>query len=274
MYQYNIRKNSINNSIKLLQSISLQRLQWSQIGEDIYNKEKDANNKDNNNISASTPTSATTPTTAAGNDATDTATDTATTATHTTATATATTTPTNTNDDDDDDTSNTNTTNNYNSFHMIQKDGKHKTAADVLSMPNITLTQIITIINQLGKNNNNVELSQFNVSNLVYDTVEATCKYANYLTRQSDEMSRYKRNNFISIPNDILYTHSIFPSFSSEELEKLSFHRPVTIHEASQIQGVTPHSLVYLQNYITKRKRSTARTAASNVTASVGVESE
>ena len=266
MYQYNIRKNSINDSIKLLQSISLQRLQWSQIGEDIYNKERDAsNNKDSNNNISTTPTSTTT-------------TATTTTATHTAPTTATTSTTTNNSDDFDDDTSNTNTnsnnTNSYNAFHMIQKDGKHKTAADVLSMPNITLSQIIAIINTLGKNNNNMELSTFNVSNLVYDTVEATCKYANYLTRQSDEMSRYKRNNFISIPNDILYTHSIFPSFSSEELEKLSFHRPVTIHEASQIQGVTPHSLVYLQNYITKRKRSTARTAASNVTASVGVESE
>ena len=267
MYQYNIRKNSINSSIKLLQSISLQRLQWSQIGEDIYNKERESNsNKDN--ISTPTPISTATITTDP--------TTTHTTPTTSTATATTTTTTTTTSSevDDDDTSTNANTyNNNYNAFHMIQKDGKHKTAADVLSMPNITLSQIITIINQLGKNNNNIELSTFNVSNLVYDTVEATCKYANYLTRQSDEMSRYKRNNFISIPNDILYTHSIFPSFSSEELEKLSFHRPVTIHEASQIQGVTPHSLVYLQNYITKRKRSnttTSTTVSTNVTTSVG----
>ena len=255
MYQYNIRKNSINSSIKLLQSISLQRLQWSQIGEDIYNKERESKRDNISTTTPSTSTAATTPT------------------------ITATSSTTTSSDDDDDDTSNTNNNNNnnnYNAFHMIQKDGKHKTAADVLSMPNITLSQIITIINTLGKNNNNIELSQFNVNNLVYDTVEATCKYANYLTRQSDEMIRYKRNNFISIPNDILYIHSIFPSFSSEELEKLSFHRPVTIHEASQIQGVTPHSLVYLQNYITKRKRSNATTASAptTATASVGAGSD
>ena len=66
------------------------------------------------------------------------------------------------------------------------------------------------------------------------------------------------------LPPDIAYTKDIFPSFSSEELEKLRKHRPVTLHEASQIQGVTPHALIYLHSYVTRGKHHVAQRAARN----------
>ena len=65
------------------------------------------------------------------------------------------------------------------------------------------------------------------------------------------------------LPTDIAYTKDTFPSFSSEELEKLRKHRPVTLHEASQIQGVTPHALIYLHSYVTRGKHHVAQRTAT-----------
>jgi tRNA uridine 5-carboxymethylaminomethyl modification enzyme len=141
-------------------------------------------------------------------------------------------------------------------FQMSQRDGKQKSASDVISMPNVTLDLMMPIIQKLGQENNKPEWAHFEVPNIVYETVEATCKYSNYLSRQAEEMVRWRKYNFVSIPADITYNHDTFPSFSSEELEKLSKYKPTTLHEASQLQGVTPHSLVYLQNYLAKSRRS------------------
>lgn len=57
------------------------------------------------------------------------------------------------------------------------------------------------------------------------------------------------------IPSDVEYTHEKLPSMSSEELEKLNAVRPETFAAASQIQGMTPHSLVYLYNHVTRRSK-------------------
>jgi tRNA uridine 5-carboxymethylaminomethyl modification enzyme len=139
-------------------------------------------------------------------------------------------------------------------FQMRQKDGKHKNAVEVLSMPDIGLDDIIRIVKETGSKQEPVNDSwkDFEVKNLVYDTVEAICKYSNYLSRQEDEMERWRKSASLQLPADIVYSHEYFPAFSSEELEKLRTHRPATLHMASQIQGVTPHALIYLANYITR----------------------
>ena len=74
---------------------------------------------------------------------------------------------------------------------------------------------------------------------------------------------RWKKSSSMVLPTDIAYNKDIFPSFSSEELEKLRKHRPVTLHEASQIQGVTPHALIYLHSYVTRGKHHVAQRAAA-----------
>ena len=136
-------------------------------------------------------------------------------------------------------------------FHMRQKDGKHKNAVDVLSMPDTTLQDITTIVRSLGVDRNDRVLAEFEVDSLVYDTVEAISKYSNYLSRQEDEMKRWRKSGSMRLPDDIEYTKDTFSSFSSEKLEKLRTNKPATLHHtASQIQGITPHALIYLHSYI------------------------
>lgn len=144
-------------------------------------------------------------------------------------------------------------------FQMKQKDGKYKSAAEVLSMPDVTLEQIIEIINEQGIKKDDEMLINFKVDHLVYDTVEAISKYSNYLHRQEDEMAKWKKSGAMLLPTDLQYTADAFPSFSAEELERLQKNRPTTLHAASQLQGITPHALIYLHTYITRGKHHIAR---------------
>ncbi|CAM9626032.1 unnamed protein product, partial [Choristocarpus tenellus] len=61
------------------------------------------------------------------------------------------------------------------------------------------------------------------------------------------------------IPPDIEYTIENLPSMSNEELEKLNAVRPETFAAAAQLQGITPHSLVYLYHHVTRRSKATQR---------------
>lgn len=139
-------------------------------------------------------------------------------------------------------------------FKMSTRDGKKKDAVSVLAMPEITLQDVIEVINKHGVNEDKEEFISYSVDPLVFDTLEANSKYSNYLAQQETEMSRWKRSNVVPLPSDIVYSREYFPSFSAEELEKLNLSRPDTIHAASQVQGITPHSIIYLHNYISKRK--------------------
>jgi len=145
-------------------------------------------------------------------------------------------------------------------FAMKQKDGAYKTAADVLSKPDVSLKDMVGVIQKwaLDESDSSVDssLSNFSVPPLVYDTVEATCKYSNYLARQNDEMVRWKKGGSALLPVDIEYTHEKFPSFSHEELERLRRERPVNLHAASLMEGLTPHTLVYLHNFVTRKNKN------------------
>ncbi|CAN0245644.1 unnamed protein product, partial [Discosporangium mesarthrocarpum] len=87
------------------------------------------------------------------------------------------------------------------------------------------------------------------------ETVEATCKYMNYLDRQIREMESWRKNQNCRIPPDMEYTHENLPSLSMEELEKLRAARPETFAAAGQLQGLTPHSLVYLYHHVSRRSK-------------------
>jgi tRNA U34 5-carboxymethylaminomethyl modifying enzyme MnmG/GidA len=127
-------------------------------------------------------------------------------------------------------------------------------------MPEVTLGGVIGVIQSWGQSQGDQQqdeaLSSFDVPNLVFDTVEASCKYSKYLERQSNEMERWRSGGAVLLPPGLEYTRENFPSFSSEELEHLHREKPVSLQAASQIQGLTPHALIYLHNFVTRKRSS------------------
>ena len=164
-----------------------------------------------------------------------------------------------------------------------KKKGQKKTAEEVLKMPHVTLkgvenvmmqveTEMEDVANQSAVSNDEQETKQVQIEQQqkepmspcpasVYDTVEATVKYDQYVRRQAKDMESWRKAQGMRIPPDIVYTHEFLPTLRNEELEKLNAARPTTFAEASQISGLNPDSLVYLYHHVSgrNRQRDTAR---------------
>ena len=167
-------------------------------------------------------------------------------------------------------------------YNLGGRDGRARSAAQVLSLNEVELNEIIATIHKRGAGmdadaeeraawgkaaspNARIEsphtnetapvtkFADFAVSPLIYDTAEAEAKYHAYLSQQEGEMMRWRKSNATTIPKDVVYSREFFPSFSNEVMEKLNRYRPETLHAASQIQGVTPSAMVYLQNFVHKK---------------------
>ena len=73
-----------------------------------------------------------------------------------------------------------------------------------------------------------------------------------YLKRQSHDIEAFKKDESISIPNDIDYDS--FSGLSTEIKSKLKLVQPTTLGQALRIDGVTPAAAIILLGFI-KRNR-------------------
>ncbi len=78
----------------------------------------------------------------------------------------------------------------------------------------------------------------------VAEQVEVQIKYAGYIQRQHGEIERSRRNEDLSIPEELDYRDVV--GLSTEVREKLGRQRPETLGQAGRIPGVTPAALSVL----------------------------
>jgi len=87
----------------------------------------------------------------------------------------------------------------------------------------------------------------------VAEQIDVQIKYAGYITRQTEEITRSKRAEDQKIPVD--FDYSIISGLSREIVEKLSKTKPQTIGQASRIAGVTPAAISLLLVYLKRRDK-------------------
>ena len=85
----------------------------------------------------------------------------------------------------------------------------------------------------------------------VAEQVEISAKYAGYIDRQQDEITRLRQHENTPVPVDFDYT--TVEGLSNELKQKLSEAKPDTIARASRIPGVTPAAVSLLLIYLKKR---------------------
>ncbi len=128
----------------------------------------------------------------------------------------------------------------------INKDGKRRSAYDLLGYPDITVTQLVGIWPQLG------DIRQPILRQLAVDA-----RYAVYLQRQDADVAAFKKDEAITIPGD--FDYDTVASLSNEIRQKLAKHRPASLGQASRIDGMTPAALLLLHANLKKLRSKAGR---------------
>ena len=115
----------------------------------------------------------------------------------------------------------------------VNEDGKRRSAFDLLSYPDIEVTDLTRLWPALG-----------NIAPSIMEQVSIDAQYAVYLDRQKADIESVRRDEQRTIPDGIDYL--AIPGLSMELRQKLTQHRPQTIAQAQAMDGMTPAAITLL----------------------------
>ena len=130
----------------------------------------------------------------------------------------------------------------------LNKDGQRRTAFELLSYPNVTISALARIWPRFA------ELPQ-----QIAEQIEIDAKYDVYLSRQAADIAAYRRDESFELPED--FDYAALPGLSNEMKQKLLARRPRTIGHASRIDGVTPAALTLLVAHVRRARKMAAKSA-------------
>mgnify|MGYP002635326733 CR=1 FL=1 len=98
----------------------------------------------------------------------------------------------------------------------------------------------------------------------VAEQVEVQIKYAGYIDRQQDEISKHLRNENMQFPEQLDF--SLVKGLSSEVVQKLNNVQPKSLGQAGRISGVTPAAISLLLVYMKKKDKLEKQRASDDRT--------
>jgi tRNA uridine 5-carboxymethylaminomethyl modification enzyme len=130
----------------------------------------------------------------------------------------------------------------------LNRDGQRRSACELLSYPNVGITEVARIWPEFGA-------LPFQIA----EQLETDAKYAVYLDRQAADVEAYRRDEALTLPEDLDYAgvHGL----SSEVRQKLEAARPRSIGQAARIDGITPAALTLLAVRVRRGDASRRRRA-------------
>ena len=123
----------------------------------------------------------------------------------------------------------------------IAMDGIKRNGLEVLSLKDITIKKLRKVWDNIP---------QF--EHYIDEQLEIDAHYSGYLIRQTHDVADFKKDESISIPDEINYDS--FSGLSNEIKSKLKQIRPKTLGQALRIDGVTPAAAIILLGFIKKRR--------------------
>jgi tRNA uridine 5-carboxymethylaminomethyl modification enzyme len=82
--------------------------------------------------------------------------------------------------------------------------------------------------------------------------LEVRAKYAGYIERQQREIDKHAKQEMLRLPDDIDYAR--VDGLSNEARQRLASTRPVTLGQASRLEGMTPSAVSLLLIHLKKRQ--------------------
>jgi len=125
----------------------------------------------------------------------------------------------------------------------VNKDGRRRSAFELLSMKDVTLESVCRIWPEIGS-----------LDRKVAAQLSVDARYAAYVKRQEDDVAALRRDENAKIPEG--FDYAAISGLSSEVLEKLSACRPMTLAQAGRISGMTPAALMLVAANLKKYHQS------------------
>ncbi len=119
----------------------------------------------------------------------------------------------------------------------VKLDGQRRDLLQLLAYPDIDFDQLAVVWPEIAA-----------WPAVVRDQVEIEAGYAGYLDRQAADVAAFRRDEDLRLPADLDYAS--VGGLSFEAREKLSAVRPLTLGQASRIEGVTPGALTALLAHV------------------------
>ena len=115
---------------------------------------------------------------------------------------------------------------------------------DLLRRPGVSHAALMTLPNAAAGRDD------ANLTPAAIEQVEIAAKYAGYIDRQKDEVSRAAHFENLRLPPQLDYMQ--VTALSIEARQKLNAHKPETLGQASRISGITPASISLLLIHLKK----------------------
>ena len=124
----------------------------------------------------------------------------------------------------------------------LNKDGQRRSAFELLSHPNLGVQELAKIWPRLRE-----------FPPKIAAQLEIDAKYDVYLARQAADIAAFRRDECLTLPEEIDYAG--VKGLSNEARQRLQSVRPRTIGQAGRIDGMTPAALTLLVGHVRGRRK-------------------
>ncbi|MCH8060383.1 MAG: tRNA uridine-5-carboxymethylaminomethyl(34) synthesis enzyme MnmG, partial [Proteobacteria bacterium] len=127
---------------------------------------------------------------------------------------------------------------------------RESAAADLLKRPELSYADI-TGLSMVGDSDSH-NAAHDELREQIELQLEVEVKYAGYIERQQREIAKHAKQELLRLPEDINY--AVVDGLSNEARQRLMSSRPVTLGQASRLEGVTPSAVSILLVHLKKRQ--------------------